>query len=181
MQRDSARAVERKLLERVKGERPIAGQPLAVDRLWRPVDGRSVGSLPPFEESWSKQGRVLVDVSAAVSAAPTWRVGDRLAVDLPQLGQRFESAIDRITEGSDGSRSVRGLIVEDDGRERRLVVTVGPTRVFAYIDTSLGSYELIADSRMGWLLPTSSLLASWDFSRSDVVMPEPKQKAPDAS
>lgn len=173
--------VERPLTERQE----VAPLPLAVqarppaDEVWRAVDERSAGALPPFDETWSRERRVLVDVSAAVSAAPTWRVGDKLALDLPQLGQRFESAIERITEGADGSRSFRGMIVEDDGLARRWVVTVGPTRVFAYVDTSLGSYELIADSRTGWLLPTSSLLAGWDFGETDVVLPEPEWTVPD--
>lgn len=163
---------ERPMPARIEVERPPPIQaPPPADEAWKPLKERSVGTLPPFDESWSRRGRVLVDVSSAISAAPTWRVGDRLAVDLPQLGQRFEPVIERITEGADGSRSVRGRILEDGGRARRFVITVGPTRVFAYVDTSLGSYELIADSRLGWLLPTSSMLAGWDFGKTDVVMP----------
>ena len=52
-------------------------------------------------------------------------------------------------------------------------------QVFAYIDTAQGSYELVGGNRLGWLLPTSSLLAGWDFSKTDVIMPEPERPEPD--
>lgn len=143
------------------------------------MDERSVGPLPPYERNWSRRGRVLVDVSASIRAASGWRVGDRLAFELPQLGERFETTIERITEGADGSRSVRGRIDVDDGRRRRVVVTVGPRNVFAYVDTARGSYELVGGDRLGWLLPTSSMLAGWDFSRTDVLRPEADRLVPD--
>ena len=173
-------AVERALFDRMEDERlSAAPSPVSADRVWRPVDEGSAGALPPFDDDWSEEGRVLVDVSAAISAAPGWRVGDRLMLDLPQLGQRFESNIERITEGADGSRSVRGMIEGEDGRRHRFVVTAGPMQVFAYIDTAQGSYELVGGSRLGWLLPTSSLLAGWDFSKTDVIMPEPERPEPE--
>ena len=51
-------------------------------------------------------------------------------------------------------------------------MTVGPTRVFAYVDTPLGPYELVGDTRLGWLLPTSSMLAGWDYQKPDYIVPE---------
>lgn len=51
-------------------------------------------------------------------------------------------------------------------------MTVGPQSVFAYIDTPRGPYELVGDNRLGWLLPTSSMLAGWDFSEPDYLLPE---------
>ena len=117
----------------------------------------------------------MVDVSGAVAAAPGWRVGDLLTIEVPQLGERYQSTIDRIDEGPGYSRSVRGLIVGDDGKSRRLVVTVGPTRVFAYVDTAQGPYELVGDTRLGWLLPSSSMMAGWDFSQPDYLLPEPDE------
>ena len=176
-----ATAVERTLFEPREAVRPApARSPLSADRVWRLVDEDSAGALPPFQDGWSTDGRVLVDVSAAISAAPGWRVGDRLTLDLPQAGARFESTIERITEGADGSRSVRGWLEGEDGRRHRFVVTAGPLHVFAYLDTAQGSYELVGGNRLGWLLPTSSLLAGWDFSKSDVVMPEPDETVADA-
>ena len=138
---------------------------------WRVVDERAVDSVPPYDDKWSRAGRALVDVSSAVAVAGTWREGDLLVLDLPQVGGSFEGSIDRITDGPGYSRSVRGLASDADGRNRRFVLTVGPTRVYAYIDTADGPYELLADTRLGWLLPTSSLLAGFDFSEPDYILP----------
>lgn len=140
-------------------------------RPWRVVDERAVDSVPPYNDKWSKAGRALVDVSSAVATAATWREGDLLVLDLPHIGASVEGRIDRITDGPGYSRSVRGLAVDADGRDRRFVLTVGPTRVFAYIDTADGPYELLGDTRLGWLLPTSSMLAGFDFSEPDYVLP----------
>ena len=127
--------------------------------------------MPGYPGEWSTAGRVLVDVSGVVAAAPMWQVGDRLSIELPQLGANYESVIDRIDEGLGRSRSVRGLMAGNDGRSRRFVVTVGPGRVFAYIDTAEGPYELTANDRLGWLLPSSSMMAGFDASEPDYWLP----------
>lgn len=141
--------------------------------LWSAVDEGSVEAVPPYGETWSKAGRVLVDVTAAVSRANVWRVGDRLAVELPQLGGIHEWTVERIDEGQDArSRSVRGWIEIGDERLRRIVVTVGPGRILAYIDTPRGPYELTGNARLAWLLPSSSMMAGMDFSKPDYLLPE---------
>ena len=140
--------------------------------LWRVVDERTTTAKPPYPDEWSEEGRVLLDVSGATHEAQTWRVGDRMAIALPQLGEVYESTIDRIDEGPGHARSARGMIVGADGEHRRVVVTVGPGRVFAYVDTDEGPYELVADARVGWLLPSSSMLAGIDFSKPDYLLPE---------
>ena len=111
-----------------------------------------------------------------MAAAPTWQVGDPLTIDLPPLGKRFESTIERIDQDpARYSRSIRALVVDDNGHDRRLVMTVGPTRVYAYVDTAVGPFELVGDTRLGWLLPSSSMMASWDFSKPDYILPEPDE------
>ena len=171
--KEALEAVDRPSVRRTASIGSTTGAPSSFEGppLWRPVDERGVDSLPDFDADWSEEGRQLVDVSGAVAAAPTWRVGAPLAIDLPQFGERYEATIDRIDEDPAGySRSVRGLIDGDDGHDRRFVVTVGPTRVFAYIDTRQGPYELVGDNRLGWLLPTSSMLAGWDYSKPDYIV-----------
>ena len=140
--------------------------------LWRRLDERSVtAGTPPYEGRWSKAGRVLVDVSEAVAAARTWRVGDRVGVEIPQLGERYEGPIDRIDVGPGHASAARGLAADSDGHMRRFVVTVGPGRVFAYVDTRAGSYELVGNDRLAWLLPSSNMMAGIDFSRPDYIIP----------
>ena len=152
---------------------PATGQGLpSPGSLWEPADGPIAERLPPFAAEWSEEGRMLVDVSAAAAAAPNWRVGDPVAIVVPQLGERYETTIERIDEGPGRSRAARGLILGEDGRSRRFVVTVGPKHVFAYVDTPEGPYEMAGNNRLGWLLPTSSMLAGWDFSEPDYLLPE---------
>ena len=110
--------------------------------LWRVVEESSIVSTPPLGERWSATGRMLVDVSHASATARGWREGDRLLVDIPQLDIRYDVEIDRVADGPGRSRAARGAAVDADGRKRRVVVTVGPGRVFAYVDTERGPYEL---------------------------------------
>ena len=156
----------------------------SVPTLWQTLGERSSDlDLPPYEDRWSEAGRVLVDVSGAVRIANAWRVGDRVSMLLPQLGASYEGGIERIYEGLDHSRSARGWATGADGRERRFVVTVGPTRVFAYLDTAWGPYELVADTRLGWLAPSSSTVAGLQgihLSGPDYIVPEVPSRSIDA-
>ena len=140
--------------------------------LWRALDERSVNAKPPFDETWSEAGRVLVDVSEAATAARTWRVGDRVGIEIPQLGERYEASIDRIDAGPGYATAARGLATDTHGHGRRFVVTVGPGHVFAYVDTAEGPYELVGSDRLAWLLPSRSMMAGFDFNKPDYILPE---------
>ena len=146
--------------------------------LWRPVDEAKMHNLPFFAKEWSTEGRALVRVSGAAEAARAWHVGDRLTIPLPQLGETYYPVIEEIDDGPGYSRAAEGMITDSDGYPRRVVITVGPTSVFAYIDTPEGPYELAADSDFGWLLPTASMMAGYDFSVPDYILPENGQRHP---
>ena len=138
--------------------------------LWQAVEETAVANPPPYAAEWSTADRALVRISSDAFAAEAWRVGDRLTLSLPQLGETYRGTIEEIDAGA-GARSLLGKIVGDDGRARRYVVTVAPTSLFAYIDTPRGSYELIAVGEFGWLVPTSSIAAGFDFSTPDYIIP----------
>ena len=136
--------------------------------LWTPVDESTMAVLPPYVDDWSAEGRVLVEVSA-VDWLWAAQVGDRLALPVPQLGTTFRSVVDEIDEDV-GARALVGTITGSDGYHRRSVVTIGPTSLFAFIDTPNGTYEFAIDLALqqhGWLVPTTSMLAGWDFSKPD--------------
>ena len=154
-----------------KVEPSLETEPLPNDRLWRVVDENKVTQKPHFHASWAERGRKLVDVSNAVAMSRTWQVGDLVGIDIPQLHMQLNGYIERIETGPAGASSARGLVIDEDGLERRFVVTVGPRRVFAYVDTPDDSYELAGNERLAWLLPTSSLLAGIDFSKPDYRFP----------
>ena len=159
-------------------ENPVGNEPIpqrAVDPpapLWRFVDKPDTVTKPPYPAHWSKAGRVLVDVSIAAERASAWQVGDSIAMQLTQSGASHQGSIEQINDGPGNSRSARGMAIAADGTPRRFVVTVGPTRVLAYIDTDEGPYELVANTRLGWLVPSSSMLAGFDFSKPDYIVPE---------
>lgn len=163
--RDSA---EPGATEGVEARPADAGEP----PLWRAVDETSVGQLPFFAEEWSSEGRALVRVTGASAAAQGWQVGDRLTIPLPQTGETYRPIIDAIDDGPGYSRAALAKVLDDDGYSRRVVVTVGPESMFAYIDTSAGPYELVAGSDYGWLLPTTSMMAGFDFSQPDYILPQ---------
>ena len=150
--------------------------------LWVEVDESTVAMLPPYSENWSTEGRVLVEVSATdwLWAA---QVGDRLALPVPQLGTTFRSVVDEIDEDV-GARALVGTITGSDGYRHRSVVTIGPTSLFAYFDTPNGTYEFETDlglNQHGWLVPTSSMLAGWDFSEPDYFIDQDGDAVTEAS
>ncbi|MYD97962.1 MAG: hypothetical protein F4X98_11330 [Gammaproteobacteria bacterium] len=138
--------------------------------LWTAVGEGTVADLPRYAPEWSVEARVLVSVSDVAAAAPNWRIGDTLALPIPQIGATYRPVIEEIDDAV-GARAVLGWISGDDGRRRLFVVTVGPMNLFAFIDTPQGSYELLADHRYGWLLPSSSMKAGWDYSEPDFTLP----------
>ena len=151
---------------------PASPAPAPDPPLWEAVAEAAVNPLPEYAAEWSPEGRVLVRTSAAIAAAGGWRVGDRLVLPVPQLDTVYRPLIEEIDDGPGPSRSALGKVTGDDGRGRRFVVTVGPAHVFAYIDTPRGPYELTGGDRFGWLLPTSSMMAGFDFSEPDYILPE---------
>lgn len=130
-------------------------EPLRHDPLWVEVDIAAVPDPPPYADEWSTRGRVLVRLSGASAAARRWRRGDRLAIPLPQLGATYLAVIEEIDDGA----AARTFLARTAGAGggRRCILTIGPTSVFAYIDTPRGPYELLADQAFGWLAPSSSL------------------------
>ena len=134
--------------------------------LWRPWD--SPGPVHSLD--------VRLEEVAALSeqSAETTRVDSREAdEDAGSLWVEVDEDV--------GARALVGTITGSDGYRRRSVVTIGPTSLFAYIDTPNGTYEFAIDlglHRHGWLLPTSSMLAGWDFSEPDYFID--RSRAPKA-
>ncbi len=141
--------------------------------LWAQVDESTLAVLPPYAGEWSAEGRALVEVADTdrLWAVP---VGAQLALPVPQLGATYQSVVEEIDEGA-GARALVGTITGNDGIRRRSVVTVGPASLFAFIDTPNGTYEFAIELDQyehGWLVPTSSMLAGWDFSEPDYFVVE---------
>ena len=151
------------------------------DSLWVEIDELTLAILPPYTEDWSVEGRALVEV---LNTDRLWaaQVGERLALPVPQLGTTFRSVVDEIDEDV-GARALVGTITGSDADGHRNVVTIGPTSLFAFIDTPNGTYEFAIDLALhqhGWLVPTSSMLAGWDFSQPDYFIDRDRDIGSDA-
>ena len=141
-----------------------------LDALWTAIDERTVTDLPAYKEV--VQDRVLVRI---VDVPFGWRVGQRIAVPIPQLNEVFTPVIERIQSGPDSTRSYIGTLTEFAGRVHRFTITVGPRNTFAHLSTPDGNYELVATGELGWLMPTANMDRHVDYSVPDFVYPEGSQ------
>ena len=141
-----------------------------IEALWTPIDEGSVTDLPVYKEV--VQDRVLVRI-AAVSGG--WRVGQRIAIPIPQLNEVFTPVIERIQAGPNSTRSYIGTLTGVAGSVHRFTITVGPRNTFAHLPTPDGTYELVATGELGWLMPTANMDQHVDYSMPDFVLPEGPQ------
>ena len=135
--------------------------------LWQIVDEASVAELPAYKEV--VEDRALVRVTGG---ADGWRVGQRIAVPVPQLGELYTPVVERIEAGPSGVRSYVGTLTEDAGRAFRFTITTGPGNTFAHLSTPHGTYELVATGELGWLMPTANMDQHVDYSVPDFVYPD---------
>ena len=154
--------------------------PVRATPLWGEADLSSVPHLPPYPDSWSKEGRALVRLSADLAVARSLGVGDRITLAVPQLGKSRAAAVESVDDGP-GARSLLGWTEWDRGRPQRWVVTVAPTSLFAWMDTPEGPHELAVrhGAREGWLVPTASKMAGIDYTKPDTfVIDEDGRRVP---
>ena len=144
---------------------------------WQVVNEADVLDPPPFPTQWSKEGRILVQTSDAMTMADAWRTGDQISIPIPQLGEVYRPVIEEVDEGL-GARALSGRVIDNDGGAWRYVITVGATNLFAYISTPAGSFELASQDGYGWLVPSASMVAGQDFSKPDYVLPDDRSAPP---
>lgn len=139
--------------------------------LWRSVDPATVdpADIPAYKEV--VKDRVLVRM--ADIAPSDISVGDSLLVEVPQLGQTYPAVLERVEHGPGSTRSAAGSASGPNGEQRLFVYTVGPRSSFAFIDTPLGSYELMANRRLGWLMPTLNMDQHVDYSKPHTYVVRP--------
>ncbi len=98
------------------------------------------------------------------------RLGDELAVAIPQLGTRVITRTDRIKHHPGGIDTISGR--GDDGT---ILITLGRKNTFAHISTRGGSFELVGSTTHGWLMPSENMDRNVDQTSPDFVLPEPRQ------
>ncbi len=139
--------------------------------LWRVADAAAEADAPAYKEV--VRDRVLVRLS---DVAGRWRVGDQITIPIPQLGQVYNPVVERIERAPGGNQSLIGTLLENAGQRYRFVVTVGPKHTFAHLGTPQGSYELVANTELGWLMPTANMDQHVDYSKPDYFIPEDRRR-----
>lgn len=140
---------------------------VAANAAWVPVD---VGEVKPERMPVYKEvveGRVLVTLEPDIW---TWDVGEMISIVVPQIGETYESVIDRVETGLGVNRSYIGRLI-DDGHPYSFVITVGERNAFAHLGTHEGSYELVGNTEFAWLMPTANMNQHVDYSKPDYFIP----------
>lgn len=160
---------------------PQAQTPPAVDEglpppgrqsLWRPVEESAVdpADIPAFAYVADVPGKALVRVAALTAPRA---VGDRVGVEIPQLGAAFQLVVERVVEGPGSTRSVSGRAEDGSGGRHGFVLTTGPRSMFARIGTPEGAFELAANRDLGWLMPAANMDRHVDYSKPDTYIVRP--------
>ena len=141
--------------------------PTGPNTAWQPLDIGSVDPerLPEYKEA--VEGRVLVELSTGMWS---WGEGDRITLAVPQTGTVYEPAIDRVESMLGNTRSYVGRLIEDDF-PYSFVITVGQRNTFASLSTPQGSFELIGDTELAWLMPVANMDQHVDYSQPDYYIP----------
>ena len=137
------------------------------DAAWVVVDPESVDELPPYKEV--VPGRALVRVSEVLRLGMS---GDRIVLEVPQLGRTFDGVVERRNTDSFGNLTYIGLVTETNGRDYRFIITAGARNTFAHVGTSRGTFELVASNELGWLMPTANMDQHVDYSQPDYIIRE---------
>lgn len=119
--------------------------------------------------------RAASQAAGAVSAQPVQisgqalqglQPGDRVSFQL--AGQTYQAVLVSEQPLTDG-RILTGHLL--DQPEYPLILTLGPTQIFARISTPLGDYNLTADQQVGELVASLDLHNRIDFTETDSLIP----------
>ena len=141
--------------------------PSGPNTAWHPlaIDSVDPQRLPEYKEI--VEGRALVELSTGMW---TWGEGDRITLAVPQIGAVYEPVIERVDTMLGNNRSYVGRLIEDDF-PYSFVITVGQRNTFANLSTPQGSFELVGDTELAWLMPVANMDQHVDYSQPDYYIP----------
>ncbi|MDE0691427.1 MAG: hypothetical protein OXI55_04190 [Gammaproteobacteria bacterium] len=133
------------------------------DTAWTEVDVADINPewVPEYHES--VDGALLVAIGDGMR---TWNAGDTIALPVPQIGEVFRPVIDDVETQVGTNRSYVGRTLADDA-PYSFVITLGEHETFGYVGTPQGSYELVGNTRLAWLMPTANMDQHVDYSKPD--------------
>ena len=141
--------------------------PTGPNTAWQPLDIDSVDPerLPEYKEI--VEGRALVELSNGMWS---WGAGDQITLAVPQIGAVYEPVIERVETMLGNNRSYVGRLIEAEF-PYSFVITVGQRNTFANFSTPQGSFELVGDTELAWLMPVANMDQHVDYSQPDYYIP----------
>ena len=133
------------------------------DTAWTEVDVADINPewVPEYHET--VEGALLVAIGDGMR---TWNAGDTIALPVPQIGEVFRPVIDDVETLIGNNRSYVGRTLAADA-PYSFVITLGESDTFGYVGTPQGSYELVGNTRLAWLMPTANMDQHVDYSKPD--------------
>ncbi len=146
-----------------QGEAASALPSVPPDTAWTEVDVAGINPewVPEYHET--VEGALLVAIGDGMR---TWNAGDTIALPVPQIGKVFRPVIDDVETLVGSNRSYVGRTLAADA-PYSFVITLGERDTFGYIGTPQGSYELVGNTRLAWLMPTANMDQHVDYSKPD--------------
>ena len=141
--------------------------PTGPNTAWQPLEIDSVDPerIPEYKDI--VEGRVLVELSTGMWS---WDAGDRISLAVPQIGAVYNPVIDRVETALGNNRSYLGRLIEAEF-PYSFVITVGQRNTFANLSTPQGSFELVGDTQLAWLMPVANMDQHVDYSQPDYYIP----------
>ena len=97
-----------------------------------------------------------------------WLLGSPIELYIPQTDQFFSAIVDEIKPNGPGSTIVRASASEGEDIFERMILTFGPGHTMAYIATTKDNWEVNGNDELAWVVSSSKLQISRDYSMDDV-------------
>ena len=102
-----------------------------------------------------------------------WLLGTPVAIYIPQIDTTYHSTVDRIVPNELGATTIYAKPTKEEPVFRRLILTFDETNAMAFVLTHNGSWELVGEHGIGWLVSTQALKMKQDYSKPDLPNPPP--------
>ncbi len=151
-----------------------------------PIGKNEKALLEPLNQGWVAADLDTVDPARIPSYKETvkdsvlvalaeemwnWQAGDQIVLTVPQIGESYASTINRVEVGLGNNRTYVGRLMDGE-LPYSFVITVGDRNAFAFLGTPGGSYELVGNTELAWLMPTANLDQHVDYSEPDFYIVE---------
>lgn len=145
--------------------RPSVALPIKV--IWSTVSADEYADIPGYPLEVDDAVKIRFDPTGLRSLV----VGDVIAVHIPQNGTEYRVEVNR-TKLHPGGIKIISARNQDNDPALELLLTLGLSNTFAHLDTEEGSFELVGNLELGWLMNSANMDQHVDYSKPDYVVPE---------